>query len=159
MTGRILALCAGGAGFVKEARPSLMVDALGAQGDRHYGRSEARALLLVPEATYEAIAAEGIEIDHGSLGENLVVSGLPAEGLARGTTLQIGEVSAEVADGCTVCSSLAQVDPRLPKLSYRRRGVYLRVTRPGRLRVGDEVRIVTQPVSDESPPRRAEETA
>ena len=158
MTGRVLALCAGGTGFVKEARPSLDVDAMGAHGDRHYGRSADRALLLVPEATYDAIGRAGIDVRHGSLGENLVVSGLPADDLAAGTVLEIGELTAEVTDGCTVCASLAQVDPRLPKLSYRRRGVYLRVAHPARLHVGDAVRIVSQP-DPAGPPREARNVA
>ena len=145
MSGRILGLFAGGEGFVKEARPSLEVDPLGARGDRHYGRSEERALLLVPDATYEALRAEGIDVPHGSLGENLVASGLPADDLRPGTLLRIGAMTLEVAGGCTVCASLAQVHPRLPKASYRRRGVYLKVGDEGRLHSGDEVRIVSQP--------------
>jgi MOSC domain-containing protein YiiM len=145
VSGRILGLFAGGESFVKEARPALDVDPLGARGDRHYGRSEERALLLVPEATYDALRAEGIDVPHGSLGENLVASGLPAEDLRPGTRLRIGALAFEVAGGCTVCASLAQVHPRLPKASYRRRGVYLKVRDGGRLHSGDEVRIVSQP--------------
>lgn len=143
MTGRILALFAGGAGLVKEARSALDVDPNGALGDRHYGRSSERALLLVPEATYQALRREAIDIPFGSLGENLVASGLPADDLRPGTQLTIGAERFEVAGGCTVCASLAQVHPRLPKASYRRRGVYLRVPVATRLREGDRVRIVS----------------
>lgn len=152
MTGRILALFAGGAGFVKEARSAVDVDPAGAIGDRHYGRSPDRALLLVPEATYRALRAEGIDVPFGSLGENLVVSGLPADDLIPGTRLSIGDATFEVAGGCTVCASLAQVHPRLPKASYRRRGVYLRVPQPVPLHAGEPVRIVSQPNPDPATP-------
>lgn len=158
MTGRVLALFAGGTGFVKDARAALDVDPSGAVGDRHYGRSADRALLLVPEATYRALRAEDIDVPFGSLGENLVVSGLPADDLVPGTRLAIGAATFEVAGGCTVCASLAQVHPRLPKASYRRRGVYLRVPQPMRLHAGEPVRIVSQPnpdpvTPDSTPPR------
>ena len=156
MSGRLVALFAGGAGFVKDARASLDVDPLGARGDRHYGRSEERALLLVPEATYQALRAEGIDVPHGSLGENLVASGLPADDLRTGTRLRIGDLDVEVAGGCTVCASLAQVHPRLPKASYRRRGVYLRLRDAGRLHSGDEVRIVSQPKPEKNAPDSAD---
>lgn len=152
MSGRLVALFAGGAGFIKEARASLDVDALGAYGDRHYGRSEDRALLLVPDATYLALRDEGIDVPYGSLGENLVATGLPADDLRPGTRLKVGDLDLEVAGGCTVCASLAQVHPRLPKASYRRRGVYVRVGDAGRLHPGDEVRIVSQPKPEEPTP-------
>ena len=142
---RIVGLFAGGPAFVKEAQASVQVDALGVHGDRHYGRSPDRALLLVPDASYELLRTRGLDLPYGSLGENLVVSEMPAAGLAPGTRLDIGGVACEVAEPCPVCRSLAGVHPRLPKLAYGRRGVYLRVRDVGRLQRGDAVRIVGGP--------------
>lgn len=144
MAGRLLALFAGGTGFVKDARAEADVDAGGIPGDRHYGRAAERALLLVPAASYRALAARGVDVPYGSLGENLVADGLPADGLAPGTPITVGDVVARVETPCTVCRALAEVDPRLPKAAYGRRGVYLRVVRGGLLRPGDTVRIVSQ---------------
>ncbi len=143
MSGRLVALFAGGPGFVKDARSEAVVDEGGARGDRHHGRAADRALLLVPAASYRALADDGLPVRYGSLGENLVADGLPAEGLAPGTELRIGAVHAIVTQPCTVCRALAAVHPRLPKLAYGRRGVYLRVRDGGTLRPGDPVRIVT----------------
>lgn len=144
MAGRLLALFAGGPGFVKERRAEAEVDAGGIPGDRHHGRAAERALLLVPAASYPALAAEGVDVPYGSLGENLVADGLPENGLANGTRIAVGDVVVRVETPCTVCRALAEVDPRLPKAAYGRRGVYLRVLRGGLLRPGDAVRIVSQ---------------
>jgi MOSC domain-containing protein YiiM len=151
MGGSVLALFAGGPGFVKEPRDAVTIDEGGALGDRHHGRSAERALLLVPAASYRALAGDGLPVRYGSLGENLVASGLPAEGLTPGAHLALGEVRAVVEAPCTVCRALAEVHPRLPKLAYGRRGVYLRVLQGGALRAGDSVRIVsgmTSPARD-----------
>lgn len=145
LEGNVLGLFAGGEGLAKTPQAALRVDRGGAQGDRHHGRDANRALLLVPEADYRAIRAEGIDLPLGSLGENLVVSAIPS-GLHPGTRLQIGAGEVEVTGDCTVCASLSAIDPRLPKLAYRRRGVYVRVRVEGRLNVGDEVRIVPEGV-------------
>jgi MOSC domain-containing protein YiiM len=156
MSARVLALFAGGPAFVKEARIAVTIDEGGVPGDRHHGRAPERALLLVPAASYDALAADGLEVPYGSLGENLVVSGLPARGLAHGTRLALGEVHAVVEAPCTVCRALTQVHPRLPKLAYGRRGVYLRIVQGGPLRAGDPVRIVTA-MSASAPPGPAAE--
>lgn len=145
--GRIEGLYAGGKHLSKSPHGAVFVDALGARGDRHYGRSPQRALLLVTTAHYEAIEAKGIPLATGSLGENVVVSGLPAD-LAPGTRIALGDVECEVTSPCTVCSSLSVLDPRLPKLAYQQRGVYLSVLYEGRLKVGDTVRILSQPLED-----------
>lgn len=144
MAGRLLALFAGGAGFVKDAREEATVDAGGVRGDRHHGRAPERALLLVPAASYRALAARGIDVPYGSLGENLVADGLPEAGLAPGTLIALGDALGRVEAPCTVCRALAEVDPRLPKAAYGRRGVYLAVVQGGPLRLGDTVRIVSQ---------------
>jgi MOSC domain-containing protein YiiM len=152
--GRVLALFAGGAGFVKNARATATVDAGGVRDDRHHGRDPARALLLVPAASYRALADQDIDLPYGSMGENVVVDGLPETGLAPGTLIALGPVMGRVEAACTVCSSLAEVHPRLPKAAYGRRGVYLRVVRGGPLRPGDAVRIVVR--ADRLGPRDAE---
>jgi MOSC domain-containing protein YiiM len=150
MSGSVLALFAGGPGFVKEARDAVTIDEGGVLGDRHHGRAPDRALLLVPAASYRALAGDGLAVAYGSLGENLVASGLPAEGLTHGTRLVLGEVRAVVEAPCTVCRALAEVHPRLPKLAYGRRGVYLRVLQGGVLRAGDSIRILSDMTSPAS---------
>lgn len=159
MEPRIVGLFAGGPTFVKASRASVRVDELGVHGDRHYGRSPDRALLLVPEASYDALRTRGLDLPYGSLGENLVVSEMPASGLAPGTRLEIAGVACEVVEPCPVCRSLATVHPRLPKLAYGRRGVYLRVRDVGRLQRGDPVRIVGGPGRADPVPFRGDSTA
>lgn len=165
MNGRILSLHAGGAGLVKAPRALLVVDTGGARGDRHHGRDPRRALLATGEASYAALAAEGIPLAFGSLGENVVVRGLPATPLAAGTRLWLGTAVVEVTGPCPVCRTLVDVHPLLPKAAHGRRGNYLRVLQAGSARVGDPVGSVgegewvpvpvrTNEVARRTPPRR-----
>ena len=156
MRARVLALFAGGPDFVKEPRTAVTVDEGGVQGDRHHGRAPERALLLVPAASYRALREDGLDVGYGAMGENLVADGLPSTGLVPGTELALGAVRAVVEGPCSVCRALAEVHPRLPKLAYGRRGVYLRIVQGGPLRAGDPVRIVTA-MSAPAPPGPAAE--
>lgn len=138
MPGCVSHLFSSGHGFAKEPANALRVDAGGAHGDRHYGRDPMRALLLVPEACYGALRADGIDLEAGILGENVVAHGMPMAPPA-GTRVMLGPVRTVVVAPCPVCRRLAANDPRLAKAAYGRRGVYLRVVGGGTLRAGDAV--------------------
>ncbi len=139
---RAVSLHAAGADLRKERAESILLTAgHGAVGDRHAGRDPERALLVTSASTYDYLERQGIVLEHGSLGENIVVEGLIPEKLPEGTRLVAGEVVLELTGPCTVCSSLSVLDLRLPKLSYGRRGVYARVVRGGSLREGDRFEV------------------
>ena len=96
---------------------------------------------MVPGASYEALALDGLPLPFGSLGEHLVVVGLPSGALPPGIRLRMGGALVEVTEACTVCRALAAIHPRLPKLAYGRRGFYLRVVRAGGMAIGDAVTV------------------
>lgn len=132
MSARLVSLHAAGSSLPKERSAQLrLIAGVGAEGDRHAGKDPDRALLVTPVASYRAIAAEGLALSYGMLGENLVVDGFNLHDLPTGTRLEVGEGVLELVQVCTVCSSLSTIDLRLPKLAYGRRGVYARVLRGG----------------------------
>lgn len=143
MSARLLSLHAAGTGLPKESAAQLrLIAGVGAEGDRHAGKDPDRALLVTPVASYRAIAADGLGLDYGMLGENLVVDEVNPHELPSGTRLGIGEGVLELTHACTVCSSLSTIDLRLPKLAYGRRGVYARVLRGGVVTVGMPVTVL-----------------
>jgi len=119
-----------------------LVEGMGVEGDRHFGKHPDRAVLVVGRSAYERAARAGIELPWGALGENLLIDLDPHE-LDPGSRLQIGAVLLELADVCTVCSSLSVFDLRLPKVLLGKRGLYARVLRGGVVKVGDSVQVLS----------------
>ena len=117
-----------------------LVEGMGVEGDRHFGKHPDRAVLVAGRPAYERAARAGIELPWGALGENLLIDLDPHE-LDPGSRLQIGAVLLELADVCTVCSSLSAFDLRLPKVLLGKRGLYARVLRGGVVEVGDRIEV------------------
>ena len=140
---RVLSLHLGlGSGLPKPQVEVLeLLAGFGAKGDRHAGKDPDRAVLVAGLPAYEKAREAGIDLPFGALGENLLLD-LDPHHLPPGTRLRVGEALLELAQVCTVCSSLSQFDLRLPKLLYGGRGLYARVLEGGLVRVGDPVRIL-----------------
>ncbi|RDI96438.1 MOSC domain-containing protein [Meiothermus sp. QL-1] len=119
-----------------------LVEGMGVEGDRHYGKNPDRAVLVAGQAAYDHAAQAGLILPPGALGENLRVDFDP-HALGAGARLQVGPAVLELTAVCTVCSSLSTFDLRLPKLLLGRRGMYARVLRGGVVRVGDPVHLLT----------------
>lgn len=143
MTGTVISLHLGlGSGLPKPQVEVLeLLAGFGAKGDRHAGKDPDRAVLVAGLPAYEKAREAGIDLPFGALGENLLLD-LDPHHLPPGTRLRVGEALLELAQVCTVCSSLSQFDLRLPKLLYGGRGLYARVLEGGLVRVGDPVRIL-----------------
>ncbi|RTG98280.1 MOSC domain-containing protein [Thermus scotoductus] len=143
MTGKVISLHLGlGSGLPKPQMEVLeLIAGFGAKGDRHAGKDPDRAVLVAGLPAYEKAREAGIDLPFGALGENLLLD-LDPHHLPPGTRLRVGEALLELAQVCTVCSSLSQFDLRLPKLLYGGRGLYARVLEGGLVRVGDPVRIL-----------------
>lgn len=145
--GRLVALAVGDRpGLGKRAVESgKLVADHGLEGDRHAG-SGPRQLSLLDAAVVNELRASGIAVDIGSLGENLLVDGLPLDGLAVGTRLRVGEAVVEITQPRPLCTSVRAVDERALKALVGRAGRMARVVSSGRIRPGDAV----ESVADES---------
>ncbi|ADW21144.1 MULTISPECIES: MOSC domain-containing protein [Thermus] len=143
MTGKVISLHLGlGSGLPKPQMEVLeLIAGFGAKGDRHAGKDPDRAVLVAGLPAYEKAREAGIDLPFGALGENLLLD-LDPHHLPPGTRLRVGEALLELAQVCTVCSSLSQFDLRLPKLLYEGRGLYARVLEGGTVRVGDPVQVL-----------------
>jgi MOSC domain-containing protein YiiM len=100
--------------------------------------------VVAEEAVTDAAAQLSVEISHGGLGENVIVSGLGDLGELRpGQRLRFSSgVELQVTEQNNPCKSLMVWHPQLPKQLMGRRGVVCTVLRPGRLRSGDSVAMI-----------------
>ncbi|WP_292660515.1 MOSC domain-containing protein [Nitratifractor sp.] len=116
-----------------------MVAGYGIEGDKYAGGPEHKTVMIVGDLPYKMAKEElGVEMEEGSLGENILLDFDPHE-FAPGTLFRIGEAKIQIVDSCTLCKHLAVFHPKLPRLIRDRRGRYCRIVEDGEIRVGDTV--------------------
>jgi MOSC domain-containing protein YiiM len=153
MRGRIFQLNASNGGVPKRSVREAVLTMTGLVGDRQakadiHGGPE-RALCLYSLERILELQAEGNPIFPGSAGENLTVSGLQWERLAPGVTLAAGdEVVIQISSYTSPCKTISGsfVDGQFSRISQNLRPgdsrLYASVLRPGRLAVGQEIKVI-----------------
>ncbi|MDH4945424.1 MOSC domain-containing protein [Sulfurimonas sp. C5] len=120
---------------------SINVDNEGVLEDKFHGKDLLRSVLIASVYSYELAKKEGIDIEYGLLGENILVDINPYS-LLPGQQLQIGETTLEITQNCTLCKGLSSVDSKLPKVLKTDRGIFAKVV-SGRsvIKIGDVITI------------------
>jgi len=121
---------------------TMSLDAKGVVGDRFYDKNELRAILLTSVKSYTTAKEHSIEMELGSLGENIIIDFDPYE-LLPGDRLEIGDVTLELVQNCTLCKGLSKVHPKLPKLLKDGRGVFVKAITEGCVKKGDNVYLLS----------------
>jgi MOSC domain-containing protein YiiM len=116
-----------------------LIAGFGLEGDRKAGKRENRAVLLLGRNSYDHLAALGLHLPYGGLGENIVLDGDPHT-LEVGSLLAIGETLLEISLYCTPCKTLRErYGEDFPARLGKRRGMLARVLRGGPIKPGDGV--------------------
>ena len=129
------------------------VGPLGLAGDEHVEDAHGgvhQAVYAYAEEDAEFWATElGRAVGPGAFGENLRTAGVEVSGAAFGERWQVGPVVLEVTTPRIPCMTFAGFwdVPDLPKrfTAAGRPGAYLRVLKPGAIRAGDLVRVLSRP--------------
>jgi len=118
---------------------SIQVDSLGIQGDKFHAKDTQRAILLTSIDSYTMTKENNIDIPTGTLGENILIDINPYH-LLPGDRVQIGNVTLEITQNCTLCKGLSTVNSKLPKLLKNDRGIFTKVVSEGDIiNIGDKV--------------------
>ena len=104
----------------------------GIKNDKFALKNLEQSVLIVPIDAYNITQKEGIELEYGSLGENILVN-FNIMDLDIGTKLKIGDAILQITQKCTMCSHLAIFDKRVPKLVKNHRGVYCKILESGEI--------------------------
>jgi MOSC domain-containing protein YiiM len=153
--GRIFQLNVSDGGVPKLAVREAMLTQGGLEGDRQqdlrYHGGPKRALCLFALERVLELQAEGHPIFPGSAGENLTVVGLDWARLAPGTRLALGEeaiveITSYTAPCKTLVASFRAGDFKRisQKVHPGHSRLYARVLRPGRLAVGQSVKLLSE---------------
>ena len=155
MEGRIFQLNVSNGGVPKLAVREAVLTTEGLEGDRQrdlrYHGGPERALCLFALERVLGLQAEGHPIFPGSVGENLTVVGLEWSGLAPGARLALGEEAlVEITSYTAPCKNIAgsfaggdfkRISQKVHPGDSR---LYARVLRPGRLAVGQSVKLLSE---------------
>ena len=148
----------------KPTRPAItLLAGLGVEGDAHMGRTvkhrsrvrrgpaqpNLRQVHLIPAELHDELAARGLPVRAGEMGENVTTRGVDLLALPEGTRLRLGQDAVvEVTGLRTPCQQLERVQPGLLAAvgghdehgeMVRRAGIMAIVVSGGEVRPGDPV--------------------
>jgi len=122
-----------------------LVTDFGLKGDRHAGRPQRQVSILNAETVAE-LAARGMPVAPGVLGENITVEGMPVMDLHEGARLKIGEAELEITGDRPACKEMLDVHEDALRAMVGRSGKMARVVRGGVVRPGDPIEVIEEQV-------------
>lgn len=114
----------------------LELDEKGVLEDKFYAKNNNRLILITSTAAYVLARSSGVELEYGSLGENILIDQAINE-LAIGDRFKIGETLLEVTQNCTLCNGLSMIDPKLPEILKNDRGIFAKAVTNGLIKKDD----------------------
>ncbi len=141
--GTLLAVCVSARkGTVKRAvERARLLPEHGIEGDAHAGPWH-RQVSLLDIGDIAAMRAQGLELEWGAFGENLVVEGVDLSRIGIGTRLEVGAAELEVTQIGKECHTRCAIYHRTGDCIMPRAGVFARVVRGGEVAPGEAVRVV-----------------
>lgn len=141
--GKVLAVCTSPAkGTPKQnVQEGNFIQDFGIEGDAHAGKWH-RQVSLLSYDKIEEFRKRGAEVEDGAFGENLVVEGIDFRVLPVGTRLACSDVVLEITQIGKECHHGCQIFQKMGDCIMPREGVFAKVIREGKIRVGDEMTIL-----------------
>jgi len=119
-------------------KEKLELDENGVLEDKFYAKNNSRLILITSIAAYTLAKESGVELEYGSLGENILID-KNINHLTVGNQFKIGEIILEITQNCTLCNGLAIINPKLPEILKNDRGVFAKTVTNGIIKKGDSV--------------------
>lgn len=139
--GTVLELFISIKGVGKERRDEILVDEQGILEDKFYAKEADRSILITSFDSYLLAKENNIDMEYGSLGENILVDINPYS-LTEGDIISFGELELVITQNCTICNSLSKVDAKLPSVLKSDRGIFAKTLKSGKIRKGNTVKII-----------------
>ncbi len=113
----------------------------GIKDDKFAGEDEKKSVMIVGKHAYDLVKENEIDIEYGSLGENILLDFNPHD-YNVGTKFQIGEAVIEITQACTICNHLTVFDDDLPIIVQDCRGLYCKIVKGGDILVNMPVELI-----------------
>ena len=102
----------------------------GIENDKFAGKKLEQTVMIVGLKSYEIALQNGIKLEFGSLGENILLDFDPHE-LNVFDEILIGDSVIQITQICTVCNHLSVFGEELPLLLKNHRGLYCKILKSG----------------------------
>ena len=151
--GKLLAVCISEKkGTVKKNIGTCrIIEDFGLEKDAHAGSGRQVSLLSADQVEAFRVRSKGaVDLPPGIFGENLLVEGFDFKSFPVGTRFQIGTVLLELTQIGKKCHTGCEIMQRTGECIMPKEGVFARVITGGTVSVGDEVRLISEEVSETS---------
>lgn len=132
--GNIIELFSAPAGFKEPVRPIVekleLIKDHGIKDDKFAGKNLDKTVMIVGAKAYNMAKENGIQMQFGTLGENILFDFDPHE-LNIGDILALGDAQIQITENCSICTHLGVIRKDLPKLIKEHRGVYCKILKSG----------------------------
>lgn len=118
------------------SREYLELDDKGVLEDKFYAKNNNRLILITSTTAYMLAKNSGVELEYGSLGENILIDQAINE-LSIGDRFRIGETLLEVTQNCTLCNGLSMLGSKLPEILKNDRGLFAKAVTNGIIKKND----------------------
>ncbi|QNK85729.1 MOSC domain-containing protein [Aliarcobacter cryaerophilus] len=104
----------------------------GIEFDKFAEKNLDQTVMIVGLKSYELAKSFNIDLELGSLGENILLDFDPHD-FEVGKYFKIDEAIIQITQICTVCNHLSVFNKDLPKILKGHRGVYCKITESGKI--------------------------
>ncbi len=118
-----------------------LIYGFGIENDKFAGTDENKAVMIVGKYAYDLAKEEGIKLELGSLGENILFDFNPHD-FHIGDIFQVGQTVIQITEACTICNHLAVFDDDLPIIVQDCRGLYCRILEGGEIKENSSVKLL-----------------
>lgn len=142
--GRIIAVCTSDKKGTKkqDVKEGLLKKDFGLVGDAHADFYTQRQVSLLALESIEKMRAFGLDVSPGDFAENLTTEGIDLMSLPVGTRISVGErVVLEITQIGKECHTKCDIYRRVGRCVMPDEGVFARVIRGGRVKVGDTIQV------------------
>ncbi|MDO4338437.1 MAG: molybdopterin-binding protein [Eubacteriales bacterium] len=122
---------------------AVFIEDYGIENDAHAGKWHRQVSLLSADKIQE-FKEKGAVLKDGDFGENLIVEGFDFRNLPVGTVFQCNDVILEMTQIGKECHSHCEIYKIMGDCIMPREGVFAKVIHGGTIRVGDDMRIISQ---------------
>lgn len=120
---------------MRPVRSATLLAGVGLEGDKHAGAASKRQVLLADREDLDAL-----DLEAGTIKENVTVEGLAVMKLEPGTRLRLGNSAVlEVNKVCEPCFRMDEIREGLRLELEGRRGMMTNVVEGGSIQVGDPI--------------------
>lgn len=112
-------------------------------GDGHAEQQTHRQLSLLANESIQKIRNLGLDVNPGDFAENITTESMELTSLHIGTKISLGNSSViEVTQIGKECHSLCEIGRQVGECIMPTEGIFCKVLEGGKIRVGDELRII-----------------